>query len=132
METSTAVTDIVNLPPGTITTAVGTGVGGYDGDGGPASSAELNWPRNMAIDPRGNLYIADTNNHRIRMVSPDGIITTVVGTGEPGYDGDDGPADRARLNAPRDVEVAADGTLYIADTGNHCVRKVTPEGIITT
>jgi len=121
-----------NHPPGTILTVAGTGVLGYDGDGGRAVATRLNWPRAAVVDRQGNLFIADTNNHRVRKVDRDGLISTVAGTGEPGYDGDGGPAVHARLNAPRDVEVAPDGTLFIADTGNHCVRRVTADGIITT
>jgi streptogramin lyase len=115
-----------------ITTVAGNGIEGYSGDGGPANKAQLRWPRDMAIDRDGGLYIADTMNHRIRKVSPKGIITTVAGTGVPGYSGDGGPATSSQLNGPRDVEIGVDGTLYIADTNNHCVRRVSPDGIITT
>jgi len=124
--------EISHWPDGAIITVAGTGIAGFSGDGGPAIKAQLNWPRDMVVDAHGNLYVADTNNHRIRKVSADGTIGTIVGTGEPGYSGDGGPAASARLRAPRDVEIAPDGTLYIADTGNHCIRKVTPEGIIST
>jgi len=117
---------------GMITTVAGNGTPGYSGDGGLATRAQLNWPRDMAVEADGSLYIADTNNHCIRKVSSEGIIRTVVGTGTAGYSGDGGPATDAQLNRPRDVEVGADGSLYIADTDNHCVRKVTPDGVIHT
>lgn len=117
---------------GTITTVAGNGTEGYSGDGGPAIRAQLNWPRDMAMGADGSLYIADTNNHCIRKVSPDGIISTVVGTNTSGYSGDGGLAANAQLNRPRDVEVRADGSLYVADTDNHCIRKVTPDGVINT
>jgi len=119
-------------PDGIITTAAGNGTPGYSGDGGPAPKAQLNWPRDMAVGEDGSLYIADTNNHCIRKVSPEGTISTVVGTGTSGYSGDRGRAASAQLNRPRDVEAGADGSLYIADTDNHCVRKVTPDGVIHT
>jgi sugar lactone lactonase YvrE len=115
-----------------ITTVAGNGTPGYSGDGGLATRAQLNWPRDMAIGADRSLYIADTRNHCIRKVIPEGIISTAVGTGVPGYSGDGGPAASAQLNGPRDVEVGADGSLYIADTDNHCVRKVTPAGVIVT
>ena len=123
---------IRDCPNGTITTVAGNGTEGYTGDGGPATSAQLNWPRDMAMGEDGSLYIADTDNHRIRKVNSDGTISTVVGTGTSGYSGDGGPATTAQLNRPRDVEVGEDGSLYIADTDNHCIRKVTPDGVINT
>ena len=119
-------------PDGTITTVAGNGTPGERGRGGPACRAQLNWPRNMAIAVDGNLYIADTRNHSIAKVSSDRVITTVVGSGVSGYSGDGGRAARAQLNGPRDVAVGTDGSLYIADTDNHCIRKVTPDGVITT
>ncbi|MFQ6098907.1 MAG: NHL repeat-containing protein [Armatimonadota bacterium] len=119
-------------PIGTITTVAGNGKPGYSGDGGPAVEARLNWPRDMSPAPDGDLYIADTMNHCIRRVSRDGTITTVAGTGTEGYSGDGGQAVHAELNAPRDVEVGADGCLYVADTSNHCIRKVGVDGIIST
>ena len=117
---------------GIITTVVGTGVLGYSGDGGPADQAMLNRPRGIALSSDGSLYIADVNNHRIRRVSPDGIITTVAGTGVLGYFGDDGPADQAMLNYPYDIALDSGGSLYIADTSNKRIRRVAPDGIITT
>ena len=117
---------------GMITTVAGNGIEGYSGDGGPAIRAQLSWPRDMAISEDGSLYIADTMNHRIRKVNPEGVIITVVGNGIAGYSGDGGPATDAQLNGPRDVEIGTDGAIYIADTNNHCIRKVTPDGVITT
>lgn len=120
------------VPVGTITTVAGIGIPGYSRDGGPASRAQLNWPRDMAMGADGSLYVADTNNHRIRKVDPGGTIHTVAGNGTPGYSGDGEQAARAQLNAPRDVEVGADESLYIADTGNHCIRQVSTNGTINT
>jgi hypothetical protein len=124
--------EIRSCPNGTITTVAGNGIEGYSGDGGPATSAQLNWPRDMVVRADGSLYIADTNNHCIRKVTTDGTISTVVGTGRSGYSGDGNRAASAQLNRPRDVEVGTDGGLYIADTDNHCIRKVTPDGVIKT
>jgi hypothetical protein len=104
----------------------------YNGDEIPATEATLSYPYGITFDLQGNLYIADMSNHRIRMVDTDGIIHTVVGTGEPGYNGDGIPATQAQLNRPGGVAVDTYGNIYIADYYNHRVRKVTPEGIIHT
>jgi PKD domain/RTX calcium-binding nonapeptide repeat (4 copies)/NHL repeat len=116
----------------TITTLAGTGVAGFSGDTGQASLAQLDAPTGVAVDAAGNVYIADQNNHRIRKVSPAGVITTIAGTGTPGFSGDTGQASAAQLKNP--VGVAADGAgnVYIADQGNQRVRKVDPGGVITT
>jgi RHS repeat-associated protein len=119
-------------PDGIITTVAGNGLRGYSGDGGPASQARLFEPFDMASSPDGNLYIADTQNNRIRRVSPDGIITTVAGNGLRGYSGDGGPASQARLARPWGVSFGPDGSLYIADTENHRIRRVLHNGTITT
>ena len=119
-------------PVGIITTVAGNGRSGFSGDGGPATSAELNQPVGVAVDATGSLYIAEEFNHRIRKVSPGGIITTVAGNGVPGFSGDGGPATGASLNQPQGVAVDAAGNLYIADTLNQRIRKVSPAGIITT
>ena len=110
---------------GTITTIAGTGQIDFTGDGGPAVQAALYYPRGVAVDGAGNLYIADTVNDRIRKVDSAGVITTVAGTGD--Y-GDGGPAVQAQLNGPRGVAVDGAGNVYIADTGNFLVRKLTPVG----
>ncbi len=120
---------------GTITTVAGSGAvgfdsGGFSGDGGPATRALLSDPAQVAVDAAGNLYIADLGNSRIRKVSG-GIITTVAGNQFQGFSGDGGPATSASLNLPSGVAVDAAGNLYIADTDNQRIRKVSG-GIITT
>lgn len=124
----------VQVSGGTISTHAGTGVGGYAGDGGAAASALLRHPEGVAVASNGDVYFADTDNHVIRMVAfATGVITTVAGNGSPGLSGDGGPATSARLKAPEDVFVTASGDLYLADTGNHDIRKVAAAtGIITT
>jgi sugar lactone lactonase YvrE len=123
---------------GAITTLAGTGVAGFAGEGGAATSAQLHEPRGLALDDKGNLYIADSYNHRVRKVSLAGVITTVAGTGpgtreaSGGFSGDGGPATAAQLNFPEGVAVDSAGNLFVADSGNHRVRKVEPGGIITT
>jgi sugar lactone lactonase YvrE len=117
---------------GIITTVAGNGSLGYGGDGGPASSAQLNSSYGVAVDSAGNLFIADTYNERIRKVSSSGIITTVAGDGSWGYSGDGGQATSAQLDNPYGVAVDSAGNLFIADTYNHRVRKVSTSGIITT
>ena len=97
----------------------------YGGDGGPAVSAQLNFPTAVAVDREGNLYIADTMNHRVRMVdSETGIIATLAGTGQARFSGDGGPANQAALNEPAAMAVDGEGRLYIADQSNHRVRVV--------
>lgn len=114
---------------GVITTIAGGG----NGDGGPAVNAYLReGSENVAFDSAGNLYIAETYRHRIRKVTPAGIISTVAGTGEPGFTGDGGAAISAKLNRPFAVAVDVSGNLLIADSANHRIRRVTPAGIITT
>lgn len=114
---------------------------GFDGDGGPATSAKLKFEGGQAADPSGrlcfdssgNMYIADSQNHVLRIVDTNGIINTIAGVPTvSGYSGDNGPATSAMLSEPRDVVVDADGNVYIADTGNHVIRKVDVNGIITT
>ena len=119
---------------GIITTVAGDGFAGFNGDNGPATSASLQNPSHVAIDSSGNLFIADTTNHRIRKVAfGTGIITTVAGNGSPGFDGDNGPATLASLYWPSGVAFDSSGNLYIADYGNHRIRKVAiGTGIITT
>jgi uncharacterized protein (TIGR03437 family) len=115
---------------GVITTVAGTWTPGFSGDGGPATSAQLNLPERVAVDSAGNLYIADTINCRIREVS-NGVITTVAGSGGRGFSGDNGPATSAQLDTPGGVAVDTAGNLYIADFGNNRIRKVS-NGVIVT
>jgi sugar lactone lactonase YvrE len=125
----------VITPAGIINTLAGSGPParpGFSGDGGPATSAQLSWPKDVALDGSGNVYIADTGNSRIRMVSPGGIITTVAGTGDFGYGGDGGTATNAKLAYPSGLAVDGTGNLYVADTNNFRVRKISTNGIITT
>jgi len=116
---------------GVISTFASNGTAGYSGDGGAATSAELNTPRGMAIDSAGNLYIADFNNNVVRKISS-GTITTVAGNGSLGFSGDGGPATAAQLRGPVGVAVDATGDLYISDLGNYRIRMVTPQGVIRT
>lgn len=109
---------------GVITTVAGTGIAGYNGDHIPAASAQLNFPQSVALDSAGNLYIAEYSNNRVRKVSTSGMISTVAGTGTPGYNGDGIPAAAAQLSHPESVAVDSDGNVYIADWGNYRVRKV--------
>jgi len=119
-------------PGGTITTVAGTGVAGSAGDGGPATSGQLDDPRDVAPTADGGFLIADKNNNRVRRVSPGGTITTVAGTGTAGFTGDGGPAAGARLANPFGVSPTADGGFLIADTINNRIRRVSPAGTITT
>jgi hypothetical protein len=109
-----------------ITTFAGTGTAGHDGDGGPATAATLDGPRDVAVGPDGAIYIADTNNHCIRRIGGDGTIATVAGQcGQPaGFGGDGGPATAALLNAPYGVAVDPHGNVFIADSSNNRIRKV--------
>src|SRR5919198_905794 len=115
---------------GIINTIAGTDRG-FSGDGGPATSAALSFPSDTTTMSDGSILIADTGNDRIRKIAPNGIITTVAGSTR-GFGGDGGPATSAKLNQPRDVTVASDGAILIADTGNNRVRRVDPNGTITT
>ncbi len=119
-------------PDGLITTVAGTGTAGYNGDGIAATSAQLNTLYGVAVGPDGSLFIADTGNQRVRRVGPDGIISTMAGTGAVGFAGDGGPATQAKLNNPRSVAIGPDGSLYIADWSNGRIRRVGTDGIIQT
>jgi RHS repeat-associated protein len=119
-------------PNGIITTVAGTGVAGFSGDGGPASQAQLNDPWAVAVGPDGSLYIADMQARRVRRVGPNGIITTVAGNGTFGSSGDGGPATQAQFQQLEDIAVGPDSSLYITDYSSGRVRRVGPDGIITT
>jgi RHS repeat-associated protein len=124
------------LQGGVITPIAGTGVPGFDGDGGLAVEAKMQ-TTDSVLSPDGNLYIVDSNAHRIRRVGRDGVITTVAGSGGTGsvgggFSGDGGLAVNATLRNPSAVEAGPDGTLYIYDKGNHRIRMVRPDGVIQT
>lgn len=127
-------------PQGIIDTFAGVGAAGFSGDDGPALEAQIQLPGGQSappagrldVDASGNVFLADSGNHRIRKIDTDGMMTTVAGDGTPAARGDGGPATAASLFRPSDVEVGPDGSLYIADTDNSCVRKVDPAGVITT
>ena len=124
----------ISASTGYINTVAGDGTPGYSGDGGAATSAEIYNPGGLAMDSSGNIYIADTNNYRIRKVTASTeIITTVAGNGTSGYSGDGGAATSAELSYPEKVAVDGSGNIYIADYYNERIRKVTAStGIITT
>ena len=129
--TGQSVLEVTNL--GNVNTIAGSGLALYfGGDNGPAGAARLHTPSGIASDGQGNKYIADTANNRIRQITPSGVINTIAGTGVAGVDGDHGPATLANLNSPESVAVDAGNNLYIADTGNNRLRKMTPDGNIST
>ena len=115
---------------GNVSIIAGTGVAGNTGDDGPAILARLDEPSDIYKDSSGNIYIADTRNHKIRKVDSSGIISTIAGTGDAGNTGDDGPATLARLNEPRGVFIDSSGAIYIADTRNHKIRWINASGKI--
>jgi hypothetical protein len=119
-------------PDGHVSTIAGTGVAGFSGDGGPAVDARLNFVHAAAPTSDGGYVLADTMNCRIRRISPGGIITTVAGDGSCGYAGDGGPATDAEINNPRSVVALPDGGFLFPDSNNHRVRRVRPDGTITT
>jgi RHS repeat-associated protein len=119
-------------PTGLISTVAGDGNDASSGDGGSATAASLSQPVSVALAADGTLYIADYQSARIRKVSPDGAISSFAGTGTPGFVGDNGPATAARLYQPSSLVLDVDGNLLVADTGNHRIRKITPDGIIST
>lgn len=123
---------LVVVAGGTQSTPDGPKAFGYNGDGIAATKALLYKPAGIALDSAGNLYIADQGNHRIRKVTPDGAISTIAGTGQAGYNGDNIAATNALLSSPCDVKVDSKGNIYIADTGNNRIRRVSPGGTITT
>jgi sugar lactone lactonase YvrE len=117
---------------GALTRVAGTGRPGDRGDGELATAAGLNQPYDVRLDARGNLYIADVGNHRIRRVDTAGVIRTVAGSGQPGYSGDGGPATAARLREPYGIFPDARYGLLVADSGNHAIRQVDSSGTIRT
>lgn len=128
-----AVIALLTPPAGQMSSVVGTAIPGYSGDGGKAKGAQLDQPFHCCFGPRGEMYIADTNNHVIRRVDRNGIITTIAGCGRKGYTGDGGKAAAATLNEPYGVVVDREGMLYIVDRLNSCIRKVDGKtGIIST
>jgi streptogramin lyase len=119
---------------GFITTVLGLGVAGYDGDGGIATRASCNEPYEVRFDQHGNMFVVEMQNHLVRRVeAKTGIVTTVAGSGRPGFSGDGGPAAKARLKQPHSIALDGAGSLYIADIGNHRIRRVDlKSGIIET
>jgi uncharacterized protein (TIGR03437 family) len=117
---------------GTIRTFAGTGAASFSGDGAAATSAQLSGATGVAVDAAGNLYIADTVNQRLRKVAPNGTISTIAGTGAPGFAGDNVLPAGAQLNNPRGVTLDPAGRLYLADSGNSRVRRIDPGGNIVT
>jgi DNA-binding beta-propeller fold protein YncE len=124
----------VKFSVGKIRTSAGSGDQGYSGDGGPATTAKLNQPFDVAIGPDGSLYFSDTFNHCIRRVdSKSGRISTVAGCGKNGYSGDGGPATEAKLNEPYGVVLDKHGNIFIVDRLNYCIRRVeAATGVIAT
>jgi sugar lactone lactonase YvrE len=118
--------------PGVISTIAGNGIAGYGGESVTATASPIYHPAECAIDGAGNLYISEYANHRVRKISPSGVIVTVVGTGTSGFSGDGGPATLARLNSPYGLAIDAANNLYIVDCMNQRIRKVSPSGIIST
>ncbi len=117
---------------GVITTIAGTGERGFGGDGGPATEAQFRFPLGLVLDGTGNVYVADTGNHRIRRIDAEGVITTIAGTGERGFGGDGGPATEAQLGFPEGLVLDGSANVYVADTGNRRIRRIDAEGMITT
>jgi ABC-type branched-subunit amino acid transport system substrate-binding protein len=121
-------------PDGTVSTLAGVGEAGYRD--GPAAQAQFNYPTGVAVDRAGVVYVADLGNDRIRAISPDGIVTTLAGSGERGFK--DGPPDQAEFDGPYRLTVDVDGNVYVADAvvaerrGNHAIRRIAPDGTVTT
>ena len=117
---------------GIITTIAGTGTAGFSGDGGPATQAQLHLPSGVALDGKGNIFLSDRSNNRIRVIDSSGKIRTYAGSGKDGFKGDNGPALKASIDSPFGIALDRKGNLYIADRRNNRVRKVNVQGIITT
>ena len=112
---------------GAISTVAGSGAAGASGDEAAATAARLDSPRGVVVDDAGDIFIGDTGNHRIRLVTPDGVIHSIAGTGGAGFAGDGGPATAALLNAPQGLFLDGAGDLYFADTGNNRIRRLVPD-----
>ena len=110
---------------GIITNFAGTGAGGYSGDGGLATNAELYGPTDIVLDAGGNMYVSDFGNNCIRKINANGIITTIAGIGTSGFSGDGGLAISAKLNGPYSLAFNSSGDLYFSDEGNNRIRKIT-------
>ncbi len=121
-----------NSPLGTLSQAAGTGVAGFNGDGFDAREQMLSYPGRIAFDGANNLIIADRSNHRVRRVFRNWSMTTLAGTWTRGYSGDGGQSRSAEMNFPSDVAVGADGSIYVADEANNVIRRIAPDGIIST
>jgi uncharacterized protein (TIGR03437 family) len=119
-------------PDGTIDTFAGTGTAGFSGDGGFATGAQFSSPSAVAVDPHGSVVITDTGNNRVRKVTSDGVIDTMAGIGTAGLSGDGGAAFLAALNLPDSVAIGSDGTVYVADEGNQRIRRIAPDGSISS
>jgi len=113
---------------GIITTIAGAGRPGFAGDGGPAAAALFNSPQSLFVDASGRLYVNDEHNHAIRVIEPDGTVSTLIGDGTPGAEGDGGPASRARLNDPENLIVRRDGSILVTDGDSRRIRLIAPNG----
>ncbi|MDE0349351.1 MAG: hypothetical protein OXM56_06570 [Gammaproteobacteria bacterium] len=124
----------VNRHTRRIETIVGTGRPGHSGDGGPALEADIREPYEIRFDPAGDLYFVDMPSHVVRRVAADGSrIDTIAGTGEAGFHGDGGPATQAAFRQPHSIEIGPDGALFVADIGNHRIRRIDPDtGVVET
>jgi DNA-binding beta-propeller fold protein YncE len=122
----------VDLKTGDLAAVAGCGQKGYSGDGGPATAAELNEPYEVRFDPAGNMLFVEMQNHVVRRVDArTGVISTVAGTGQAGFTGDGGPATAAQFRQPHSIAIADDGAIYVADIGNHRIRRIDPKsGIV--
>lgn len=128
-----AVVAVWPAPAAEIRTIAGNGAKGFSGDGGPASSAQVNNPFGLVRGPDGALYFCDTDNHRIRKIAADGRISTVAGSGARGYSGDGGPALEAKMNEPYEVRFDPAGDLFVVERASHTVRRIAMRtGIIST
>jgi uncharacterized protein (TIGR03437 family) len=122
----------ISAPGGSIDTLAGTGTPGFSGDGGAGTAAQIDTSYAVAVDSFGNLYVSDTLNHRVRKVGTDGTITTIAGTGQEGFSGDGGLATLSTLSFPRGLATDSAGNLYISDSGNYRVRKLSSDGKLST